>query len=387
MRSRRLRHALLAPPAVAAAVVAVLYLLLLGWEMLLRIPRVSDSTRQLTKRINPYLRTIAGTRLGMLYFNLSALQHVGRRSGRTYVTPLSAYPLGDGFVLAAAYPHVDWLENVLDAGRCELTWNGSEYSLGRPELIPRAEAVRAHPRLVRPFLAGGAGQNRFVWLHRDEAPNEPPTQADSLHPKAASSKEIHEMDDPTSRIGAMATEAFDLLIDAVDDISPDSWDQPSNLAGWSVRDLVGHVTGSAAKVVTLVEDGDIWEGPSQPSQWACDDPAARLRELATRLHGALPGADLDGMRKSPEGQVPLRRALMFPVSDLAMHAWDIQRSQGRLIELPEDLLALSRGLVESVPEPLLRRPGGFGPAHSAPADATPTARIMAYLGRSVDGSA
>ncbi|WP_244168216.1 TIGR03086 family metal-binding protein [Mycobacterium paraffinicum] len=365
----------------------MLYLLLVGWGMLLRIPRVSDSTRQLTKRVNPYLRTIAGTRLGMLYFNLSALQHVGRRSGRTYVTPLSAYPLGDGFVLAAAYPHVDWLENVLDAGRCALTWNGSEYSLARPELISRAEAVRAYPRLVRPFLVGGAGQNKFVWLHRDEAPNEPPSQIDSLQPDTTSPKlpsrtQMHEIDEPTSRIGAMATEAFDLLIDAVGDISPDSWDQPSNLAGWSVRDLVGHVTGSAAKVVTLVEDGEIWEGPSQPSQWACDDPAARLRELATRLHGALPGADLDGMRKSPEGQVPLRRALTYPVSDLAMHAWDIHRSQGRLVELPEDLLALSRGLVESVPEPLLRRPGGFGPAHSAPSDA----RLMAYLGRSVDGS-
>ncbi|GAA4290041.1 hypothetical protein [Mycobacterium paraffinicum] len=56
------------------------------------------------KRGNPYLRAVAGTRLGMFYFNLSALRHVGRRSGRTYVTPLSAYPLGDGFVLAAAYP-------------------------------------------------------------------------------------------------------------------------------------------------------------------------------------------------------------------------------------------------------------------------------------------
>jgi hypothetical protein len=39
--------------------------------------------------------------------------------------------------------------------------------------------------------------------------------------------------------------------------------------------------------------------------------------------------------------------------------------------------------VQSVPEAMLRRPGGFGPAQPAPEDATPTARLMAYLGRSV----
>lgn len=192
------------------------------------------------------------------------------------------------------------------------------------------------------------------------------------------------MNDTDSRIGVLATEAIDLLIDAVDRIAPASWDRPSDLEGWSLRDLVGHVTGSAAKVVTLVEDGELWERPSQPADWVCDDPAARLRELAARLDDALPGVDLDAMRVSPEGEVPLRRALAYPVSDLAMHAWDIHRSQGRLIELPADLLGLCRALIDSLPEQLLRRPGGFGPARPAPQDATPTARLMAFLGRSVD---
>lgn len=171
---------------------------------------------------------------------------------------------------------------------------------------------------------------------------------------------------------------------AVDHVATESWDRPSNLEGWSVHALVGHVTGSAAKVVTLVEDGEVWNAPSEPADWICDDPAARLRELAGRLRDALPGADLDATRVSPAGNVPLGGALTFPVSDLALHSWDLYRSQGRLIELPDDLLALCRGLVESVPEGMLRRPGGFGPAQASPDDSTPTARLMADLGRSVD---
>ena len=90
------------------------------------------------------------------------------------------------------------------------------------------------------------------------------------------------MTDPTARTGKLATEAFDLLIDAVAQIPPQSWDQTSNLDGWSLRDLVGHATGSAAKIVTLIEDGEIWGGPSQPADWVCEDPAARLRSRGNR---------------------------------------------------------------------------------------------------------
>jgi hypothetical protein len=36
-------------------------------------------------------------------------------------------------------------------------------------VIPRAEAMTAYPLLVKPFLAGGAGQNKFVWLHRADS--------------------------------------------------------------------------------------------------------------------------------------------------------------------------------------------------------------------------
>lgn len=112
----------------------------------------------------------------------------------------------------------------------------------------------------------------------------------------------------TAHIATLATEATNLLIEAVEQIPPRSWGHPSNLEDWSIRDVVGHATGSAAKIVTLVEGG----------------------------------------------------------------------------ELPDDLVTFCRELVESLPEDMLRRPGGFGPAQPAPADATPTTRLMAHLGRSVD---
>ena len=167
-------------------------------------------------------------------------------------------------------------------------------------------------------------------------------------------------------IGARATEAMGLLVDAVDQLPSEAWDQPSNLGGWSIRDLVVHTTGSAAKIVALVEGGS-------PGSVDSDDPAAQLRELAARLRDALACADVGA----------LQEALRFPIFVLTIHAWDVYRSQHRPVELPDDLVGFCRQAVESVPEDQLRRPGLFGPAQPVSDDATPTDRLMAYVGRSV----
>jgi deazaflavin-dependent oxidoreductase (nitroreductase family) len=149
------------------AAVAAFYVILLSWSTLMRVRWVNDRSRQFTKTANHSFlpRKIAGTRLGRLYFNLSVLHHVGRRSGRTYATPLGAYPFGDGFVLAVAYDEVDWCRNVLAAGKCTLTWMGKEYALETPELIPAADALEAYPLLVRLLVVAG-GMKKFLWLHR-----------------------------------------------------------------------------------------------------------------------------------------------------------------------------------------------------------------------------
>jgi uncharacterized protein (TIGR03083 family) len=159
-------------------------------------------------------------------------------------------------------------------------------------------------------------------------------------------------------VGARAIEAMDFLLDAVDQIPSESWDQPSNLDGWSIRDLVVHTTGSAAKLVALAE-GETTE------------PTDDLQQLAVRLKDALVKADPD-----PD------TSLSFPIVGLTIHAWDVYESQHQPVEVPDDLLAFCRQVVEAVPEDELRRPGMFGPAQPVSDDATPTARFMAYVGRS-----
>ena len=156
-------------------------------------------------------------------------------------------------------------------------------------------------------------------------------------------------------IAARATEAMDFLIVAVQQIPSESWDQPSNLDGWSIRDLVVHTTAGAAKLVALAED--------ETSEATTD-----LQHLGDRLRDAL-------AKKDPD------TSLSFPIVSLTIHGWDVYQSQHQPVEVPDDLLAFCRQVVEAVPEDELRRPGLFGPAKPAPEDATPTGRFMAYVGR------
>jgi hypothetical protein len=146
----------------------VLYLLLLALTALMRLKWVSERVRRLSKKANPLTSKFAGTPFGDLYFNLSVLKHIGRSSGREYRTFLSAYPLGDGFVLTLAYgPNVDWCRNILATGTCTLTWRGQEYALEKPEILPISEAWEAYPLFTRLIIRAG-GTKQCLWVHRKQ---------------------------------------------------------------------------------------------------------------------------------------------------------------------------------------------------------------------------
>src|SRR6266487_6050416 len=144
------------------AFVAGLMLILIVWMRTLHILWVREKFIRFNKQtLNPTTLKIAGGRSGVY----ATVKHVGRRSGRSYTTPVVAQPLGDGFVIPLPYDSsVDWCHNVLAAGTCTLIWNEQEYTMERPEIIGLSQALKAFPlgsRLL--FLAGGIKE--YLWLH------------------------------------------------------------------------------------------------------------------------------------------------------------------------------------------------------------------------------
>ncbi len=72
------------------------------------------------------------------------VSHIGRSSGKTYQTPLDAFPTRDGYVMVARYgPDSDWIQNILATGTAELRVDGDDHLLGSPRLVSKIEALEA----------------------------------------------------------------------------------------------------------------------------------------------------------------------------------------------------------------------------------------------------
>jgi len=98
----------------------------------------------------------------------SIVRHVGRKSGREYRNPVSAYPLGDGFVIAVLYgAESNWVRNAMAAGGFTLRTKRRDYHLERPEIITPALALPAYSALQRRMMRSRNIQD-FVRGHRTD---------------------------------------------------------------------------------------------------------------------------------------------------------------------------------------------------------------------------
>ena len=99
---------------------------------------IQNTLRWFTRVMRPLALRSAGKEGS----NTSVVRHVGRRSGRTYQTPVIAVRHDDKFLIALPYgQRTDWLKNVLDKGSATIVTNGHTYQVDRPEVIPMAEAT------------------------------------------------------------------------------------------------------------------------------------------------------------------------------------------------------------------------------------------------------
>ena len=99
---------------------------------------VKIAMRPLTKLLNPLIRKLAGRR----HFRMAAqIWHVGRRSGRLYMTPAGARMAAGVVVIPLTFGNEsDWSRNVRAAGGCSIRLDGQDYRATLPEFLGRREA-------------------------------------------------------------------------------------------------------------------------------------------------------------------------------------------------------------------------------------------------------
>jgi deazaflavin-dependent oxidoreductase (nitroreductase family) len=104
--------------------------------------------RPMTRVLNPLVGRIAGRR----NFPMAAqVRHVGRRSGRAYLTSVGARVAGDVAVVPLAFGNqCDWAQNVRAANGCSIRVNGQNYVATKPEFLDGQAAAPLLASLFSP---------------------------------------------------------------------------------------------------------------------------------------------------------------------------------------------------------------------------------------------
>jgi deazaflavin-dependent oxidoreductase (nitroreductase family) len=120
---------------------------------------IPAAVAQLNKRVtNRVTRHLVG------HGDFAELEHLGRRSGRTYRIPINAFRDGDVVTIALTYgPRTDWLRNVRAAGGARMLLGREVLTLGAPRELPTEVGMARMPAPAR-FLLPRIGVHEFVEL-------------------------------------------------------------------------------------------------------------------------------------------------------------------------------------------------------------------------------
>ena len=95
--------------------------------------------------------------------------HVGRKTGRTYETPVILAMVPQGFVAELTYgDKVAWYRNIVAAGGCVVVYRGHQYRVNRIEPCSAEQGRNAYPAPFRQVLAA-ARRKKFRLLRTDNS--------------------------------------------------------------------------------------------------------------------------------------------------------------------------------------------------------------------------
>jgi deazaflavin-dependent oxidoreductase (nitroreductase family) len=134
--------------SITGVIVLLLALLVVGMRW--KLSPVLDAVRRINRSVtNPRALRTAGS----AGEQTSIIQHVGRKSGRTYQTPVDVVPTRTGFLVALPYgTQADWLQNVLAAGSATVVTDGERLDVDGPTIVATADVADQIPRGQRRTL-------------------------------------------------------------------------------------------------------------------------------------------------------------------------------------------------------------------------------------------
>jgi uncharacterized protein (TIGR03086 family) len=172
----------------------------------------------------------------------------------------------------------------------------------------------------------------------------------------------------------------------VADVKPEHHQLPTPCTEWTVRDLANHLLATLELGRALLSDEmpAVQAGPGElpPVDLVDDDLVGAYRASSKALIAATTRDAVDRVHATPLGNMPGAGLAGFAALDVLVHGWDLGRAIGSMAtidpELAESMLAFARATISDA---MGTRAPRIGPEVPVAADADPTARLVAYLGR------
>ena len=185
-----------------------------------------------------------------------------------------------------------------------------------------------------------------------------------------------------STTGELMDRGFDFFASVVTRLGEDDWERASPCAGWTARDVLGHVaTTVGVAISTMQAQQPTWPDVASPGDLVEGEPLEFWRRTVVQARAVLGTADLDRAMETPLGRT-VADDLSIPVIDLYVHAWDLGVTIGFPVEMPTDIIDYAHAYIDPLPDGMVRGPNrAFGPQIPVPAEATPTERFIAWTGR------
>lgn len=182
------------------------------------------------------------------------------------------------------------------------------------------------------------------------------------------------MTDPVQKLES----AVDYTSRILAQVRPDQYDAPTPCTEWNVRQLVEHMVNGSRAFAAAATGEQASEAPVGDDLRSAFEEAARAEIAAFRSPGAL-----DKKYPFPFPDISGDLAVQIHAMDLRIHGWDLAKAVGVDGEMDtaeaEDSMAFVQRVASGMPRGGEGAP--FGPETTPPPNATPTQRLVAFLGR------
>jgi uncharacterized protein (TIGR03086 family) len=180
--------------------------------------------------------------------------------------------------------------------------------------------------------------------------------------------------------------------DTVNAVTPDDMARPTPCAGWTLTDLLAHMTVQHHGFAAAARGGGADLGVWDPATVVDAVKAHPADAYAAAAHDVLAAFAADGALDAtfalPEfglgATFPGAMAIGFHLVDYVVHGWDVARTLGVEFALPDDVIAAALPVALAVPDGDFRAIDNapFGPAVATDAAVSDIGRLLAHLGRS-----